>query len=502
MKCDPSMLWTLVEQSDIPSDQNDAIATHIETCVTCQNTLLQFGGDPTVWDEAREWLSVIDESSEPSRASDDSQWQPLPPIDLNFLETSSHPEMLGRIGRYDVESVLGRGGMGVVLRAYDSDLHRSVAVKVMAPEWAASMAARQRFAREAQAAASVAHENVIPIYNVQSDADLPFLVMRYIPGATLERWVKANGPLDVATILRVASQLAEGLAAAHKRGLVHRDIKPANVMVGENTDRVWITDFGLARAADSATLTQTGVIAGTPHYMSPEQARGEPIDQRTDLFSLGCVLYFLCTGRPPLEAENTLAVLHRIVSDDADLLTTKRDDLPPAFVSLVHRLLDRSPLKRPADCAQIIETLSVAQSEFSDGRTAKPPMSLRLRVGLVLLVACGAIALLASRFDRGKFNGSVERLGQPAAEHSGNPWASSDLDEEAASPYVARASEQIRQGVAMDAYQVDQQVHQLENEIRSLQRWPDQTVFPMMQQDTQWHQKVNKIESAIRNASR
>ena len=232
MKCDSSMLWTLIEQSDAPLQDNDEIAAHIETCVTCQNTLLDFGGDQGLWDEARQWLLEIDEPKDKGCVGGESNWQPSLPIDLSFLETSSHPEMLGRIGRYDVESVLGRGGMGVVFRAYDGDLHRSVAVKVMAPEWAASMAARERFAREAQAAASVAHENVIPIYNVQSDADLPYLVMRFIPGVTLQRCVTSNEALDVATILRIAGQLAEGLAAAHKRGLIHRDIKPANIMVG------------------------------------------------------------------------------------------------------------------------------------------------------------------------------------------------------------------------------------------------------------------------------
>ncbi|NNE01076.1 MAG: serine/threonine protein kinase, partial [Pirellulaceae bacterium] len=364
MKCDPDLLWTLVQQDIDPGDESDSIAAHVETCVTCRATLADIGGDDAWWDDAKQWLTIREQDS--GLPADD--WQPHPPIDLSFLDEPHHPEMLGRIGRYDVETILGRGGMGVVLRAYDSDLHRSVAVKILAPEWAGSMPARQRFAREAQAAASVAHENVIPIYNVQSDATLPYLVMRYIPGVTLQRCVKATAPLDVATILRVAGQLSEGLAAAHRRGLVHRDIKPGNVMVGQNTDRVWITDFGLARAADSVTLTQTGIIAGTPHYMSPEQVRGEAVDQRSDLFSLGCVLYFLCVAKPPFDAENTLAVLHKIVSDDATPLASLRDDLPPSLVSLVHQMLRRSPAKRPADCQAVIDRLSDAQREHHDGK--------------------------------------------------------------------------------------------------------------------------------------
>ncbi len=369
MQCDTTLLWTLVEQSADPGEEAESIARHLESCASCRDQLSQLGGDPSWWADAEHWLAEVDDDADYPK----HELPPLPPVDLSFLDEPSHPEMLGRIGRYDVEGLIGRGGMGVVLRAYDSDLHRSVAVKVMAPEWAASLQARQRFAREAQAAASVAHENVIPIYNVEANATLPFLVMRYIPGMTLERWVKANAAADVATILRVSGQLAEGLAAAHRRGLVHRDIKPGNVLVGKNIDRVWITDFGLARAADSITLTRTGVIAGTPHYMSPEQARGEVVDQRSDLFSLGCVLYYLCSGQPPFDAENTLAVLHKIVSENAVPLATMRDDLPPSFVTLVHQLLQRNPDKRPQDCQAVIEKLSDAQSELADGRVAAAP---------------------------------------------------------------------------------------------------------------------------------
>ena len=383
MKCEFSVLRTLVQQTKEPGVEVDAVSEHIESCEACRTELEELGGGASWWDEAGRWLAIDPADVDDADVDPWSQHA----IDLSFLDPPTHPEMLGRIGQYDVESLLGHGGMGVVFRAHDSDLQRTVAVKVLAPQWAASPQARQRFAREAEAAASVAHENVIPIYNVNATAKLPYLVMRYIPGMTLQRWVLTHGPLDVGTILRVAGQVVEGLAAAHRRGLVHRDIKPGNILVGENIQRVWITDFGLARAADSMMLTRTGVIAGTPHYMSPEQARGKPIDHRSDLFSLGCVFYFLCTGKPPYEAENTLAVLHKIVSEKAKPLDQQRTDLPPSFVRLVQDLLQHSIDRRPQDCQAVIDQLSRAQSEHQRGQTKNPLSKQRLVISTLVLVS-------------------------------------------------------------------------------------------------------------------
>lgn len=497
MRCDTSLLWTLVEQNAEPGNEADAIARHLETCVQCRQELSSIGGDECWWNDAREWLSGSDIDQHV-----DHELSPLPPVDLSFLEAPSHPEMLGRIGRYDVEGLLGRGGMGVVLRAYDSDLRRSVAVKVMAPEWAASMPARQRFAREAQAAASVAHENVIPIYNVEADAPLPFLVMRYVPGMTLERWVKTHGVPDAATLLRVAGQLAEGLAAAHRRGLVHRDVKPGNVLVGENIDRVWITDFGLARAADSMTLTRTGVIAGTPHYMSPEQARGEAVDPRSDLFSLGCVLYFLCTGRPPFDAENTLAVLHKIVSEQAVSVASLRRDLPPSLVSLVHDLLQRTPAKRPHDCDAVIENLSDAQAELHDGRVARRPLSPGRRKALlcggVFALTCsvvGAILLWNAFFQRSTNSRRLET-------DTMNPWYAGNESPKVVSPYVARASEQIDNAVSLDSAQFSQRVDELGRELQQLDRPPESIAIPsVMLGESQWRRSVAEIDELLKRAS-
>lgn len=413
MNCDFEVLWTLVQQASEPGTESETVTRHVQNCERCQSELVRIGGDPEEWTDCKVWLSDVDiaiagsEGDFPHGSDLSRAFVPkamgidaaIDDVDVSFLDPPSHPEMLGRIGRYDVEGVLGRGGMGVVLKAYDTELHRPVAVKVMGPEWAASPVARERFAREAQAAASVAHENVIPIFNVDSTARLPFIVMRLINGHTLAEWVTPQTPMDTATILRVAGQLADGLAAAHRRGLVHRDVKPGNILVGENRARIWITDFGLARAADSATLTRTGVIAGTPHYMSPEQARGEPLDHRSDLYSLGSVLFFMCVGRPPMQAENTLAVLHKIVHHKPTCLAELRADLPPTFVRLVASLLSMNAVDRPEDCASITKTLESAHAELKKKVYAKPSSGRRLFAGRAMVplgIAAAAIIMLGT----------------------------------------------------------------------------------------------------------
>ena len=202
---------------------------------------------------------------------------PDPPLD--FLAPSQKPGSLGRLDHYEVNEVIGHGGMGVVLRAFDERLHRVVAIKVMAAELATSAMARRRFTREAQAAAAVSHDHIVTIHAVEEADGLPYLVMHYVAGMSLQERLDSDGPLQLAEILRIGMQTAAGLAAAHAQGLVHRDIKPANILLENGVERVKITDFGLARAVDDASLTQSGVVAGTPQYMSPEQAEGKAVDR-------------------------------------------------------------------------------------------------------------------------------------------------------------------------------------------------------------------------------
>ncbi|HZZ29293.1 MAG TPA: protein kinase [Pirellulales bacterium] len=337
--------------SDSLSDEErSAFEAHLETCANCRQALESSAAAETDWQLARKYLSsdaalplVSGEdrgqgassftsgnrnSSAESEAANAAQRESVDSV-LSSLAPTDDPRMLGRLGGYEIAGVVGRGGMGVVLKALDPALNRYVAIKVLAPQLATSGAARQRFAREARAAASVVHENVVAIHAVADSGPLPYFVMPYLRGSSLQKRLDAHGPLGVSEILRVAVQIAAGLSAAHAQGLVHRDIKPANIMLEDGVERLKITDFGLARAADDASLTRTGVIAGTPQFMSPEQARGELVDSRSDLFSLASVMYAMCTGRPPFRAETSYGTLHRICDAQPHGIREINPEIPP-----------------------------------------------------------------------------------------------------------------------------------------------------------------------------
>src|SRR5262245_58053368 len=288
----------------LPDTEQADLTRHLDDCPRCQQRLevLAVGGEP--------WSGVARLERRPAagpalsramahlkQAADGVRTLTGPPVPvdfepvLGFLDPPARPGALGRLGPYDVLALLGRGGMGVVLKALDPALDRIVAIKVLAPQLAASPVARQRFSREAKATAAVCHDHVVPIYNVDSVHGLPYLVMQCVPGPTLQERLDRDGPLELEEILRIAHQTAAGLAAAHAQGLVHRDVKPANILLENGVERVRLTDFGLARAVDDGTVTQSGYLPGTPAYMAPEQARGEAVDHRSDLFSLGSVLY-------------------------------------------------------------------------------------------------------------------------------------------------------------------------------------------------------------------
>src|SRR5262245_57569356 len=276
---------------------------------------------------------------------------------LDFLAASQRPGSLGRLGHYEVLEVVGTGGMGVVLRAFDDKLHRVVAIKVLAPQLAASGSARQRFVREARAAAAVTHDNVIALHAVEDQGPVPYLVMQLIHGSTLQEKLDRTGPLQPKEVLRIGLQIADGLAAAHRHGLVHRDIKPANILLENGIERVKITDFGLARAADDASLTQSGIVAGTPAYMSPEQAGGGKVDHRSDLFSLGSLLYALCAGHPPFRAETTMAVLKRVCEETPRPLCESNPEIPDWLGAIIARLHAKDPAGRFQTAAEVAEVL-------------------------------------------------------------------------------------------------------------------------------------------------
>lgn len=367
----------------------------------------------------------------PLEPSNDTQDLPLDSGEkehgLDFLAPSAKSDSLGRLGHYEVLDVLGRGGFGIVLKAFDDVLHRVVAIKVLAPEMAATSPARKRFLREARSAASLRHENVVQIYAVE-ETPLPYLVMEFIPGETLQEHLDRNGPIDVSEVLRVGAQIARGLAAAHDLNLVHRDIKPANILIEDGLEkRVKLTDFGLARSADDASMTQSGIVSGTPMYMAPEQARGEHVDQRADLFSLGSVLYVMVSGRPPFRAANTLAVLKRVNEDAPRPIREIIPETPQWLCDVIAKLHAKDPAKRIPSAHAVagiladrltqsqLERRAAASTDAPTSPAATPvPTGARPVLGrwLALLVAAaligvGGYALYERNFNQPKDVGNV-----------------------------------------------------------------------------------------------
>jgi hypothetical protein len=291
--------------------------------------------------------------------------------ELSFLAPPSEPGSIGRLDHYEILEVIGRGAMGIVLRARDTKLERIVAIKVLAPVLAISAPARQRFVREARAAAAISHDNVIAIHAVEDDSAQPYLIMQFIDGPTLQAKLERSGPLPPIEVLRIGLQIADGLAAAHRQGLIHRDIKPANILLENGIERVKITDFGLAHAADEDSLTPSGFIAGTPAYMSPEQANGKRVDHRSDLYSLGSVLYALSTGQPPFRGRTTIEVLQAVRADTPRPAREVNRDVPPWLSELIARLHAKDPADRPSSAQEVADVLAERLTDLSEPHTLR-----------------------------------------------------------------------------------------------------------------------------------
>ena len=248
-------------------------------------------------------------------------------------------------GRYSIERELGRGGMGIVLLARDVALDRPVAIKLLPPHLATQPAERDRFLQEARTAAGLAHPNIVPIHLVEARGELVFFVMGFVDGETLRDRVERAGPLPPRLAMKLLQEVAWALGYAHQRGVIHRDVKPDNIMIERATERALVTDFGIAlgtRAAESAG----GPVVGTARFMSPEQACGEPVDARSDLYSLGATFFYALTGRAPFEGTNLPAILTKHVYETAPLVQTLRPELPAKLAAVVDRLLRKAPAER------------------------------------------------------------------------------------------------------------------------------------------------------------
>ena len=376
MHCDPTLLRRSLDDR-LSEAEEEALSAHLSACPGCQRELEQLAGQPAAWSRVGTALRkacAFGESSlsgvgvEHAVDSDSAA-----DFAVECLDPSSTPESIGRLGDIEILEVIGHGGMGVVLKGFQPELKRLVAVKVLAPQLAVSAAARKRFAREAQATAAILHPNVMPILTVHSSGKLPYIVMPYVACESLQQRIDRTGPLELVDILRIGMQTANGLAAAHAQGLVHRDVKPANILLELSVEKVMLTDFGLARAIDDASITRTGVIAGTPLYMSPEQARGEAIDARSDLFSLGSVLYTLATGRAPFRAESTYGILRRLTDEAPRPVREITPQLPAWFAMIVHKLLAKQPGERFTSASQVAQTLEQCLAHVQQPAVAELP---------------------------------------------------------------------------------------------------------------------------------
>ncbi len=376
----------LLLSDDLDDASRHETEQHLGKCEFCQTTLLALAGEREWWEEASRFLERDnhDPNDQQQQFGHSTLWNDLqteldiPSTDfvLSHLPPSNNPAMLGRLGQYEILEVIGQGGMGVVLKGYDGELNRYVAVKVLSPHLAVNGAARKRFAREAQAAAAIVHPNVLAIHGVESDTNLPYLVMPLVSGETLQHRIDREGPLDLKDILRIAAQTARALSAAHAQGLVHRDVKPANILLDGSLDRVLLSDFGLARAADDATLTHSGMIAGTPHYMSPEQARGETVDQRSDLFSLGSVIFAMSTGRPPFRAETPLGIAKKVDSAKVRPIHGINEGLPEWLEAIRSSLMNASIESRAQSAADIAELLEQCLAHVQQPKVTPLPDAL------------------------------------------------------------------------------------------------------------------------------
>ncbi len=351
-----------------------------------------FARYPDLADELREHLELL-------RGLEPAEDVIADLLARGMLARSSDQRYLADLGAYKIVGLIGRGGMGIVLKAYESSLNRTVALKIMRPELGHDETALRRFAREAKAAGSLRHPNIVTVHAIGRASGSNYLAMEFIDGVTLATLIQDEGPLSTETARRIFRELLGGLCAAHQENLIHRDIKSSNILLDGEQQGVKIADFGLARITSAQTrLTRPDSLLGTPEYMSPEQARGdEDIDHRTDLYSAGVVLYEMLTGRTPFRAETPSAILHKILHDEPPEPSTINSNVDPTLTTIALRLMAKSPDDRFATAAEALEVVEANEPV----RAPRRPRSFQRYGAAALIVpAILAIAWLASRSPR------------------------------------------------------------------------------------------------------
>ncbi|HUG18317.1 MAG TPA: serine/threonine-protein kinase [Planctomycetaceae bacterium] len=487
--CDPQLLQRSLE--DVLSEQQEEwLESHLEDCATCQQQLTELAGDADGWSRVeavlREEISgthplgrgiistLIPGNLESPVQSSRRFGREILPADfaVDFLEPGREPDSLGRLNDIEIRAIIGHGGNGIVLKGYQKELNRLVAVKVMAPQLAANAEARKRFAREAQATAAIVHPNVMPILTVHSRSQLPYLVMPYVDCESLQQRLDREGSLPTLDVLRIGHQVARGLAAAHAQGLVHRDVKPANILLERGVDRVMLTDFGLARAVDDATLTSTGLIAGTPQYMSPEQARGDSVCTQSDLFSFGSVMYAMSTGRPPFRAQTSYGIIRRVIDDDPRPIGDLNSEIPIWLEGLIERLLAKHRDARFTSADEVAfllqECIAHVQQPHSNPlpqtvkslaktrRRTQRAKGTQLRIQLIMLASL-AVTLVVILIASGAF----DRETNPDNPVGENPYQQNELTTSAPIKSRGESAAAWNDGIGEDLQQLDVEMDRL-----------------------------------------
>ena len=310
---------------------------------------------------------------------------------------------------YAIEGKLGAGGFAVVYLVRDLNLKRKLAVKVLSPDVIASHSVLERFRREAETVAQLSHPHIVPLHFIGQKGDLVYLVMQCIDGGSLADRLERERQLPIDDATRIFQEVASALAHAHKRGVVHRDIKPQNVLIDSETGRALVTDFGIARTAEGGSLTATGMVVGTPAYLSPEQVTGEPSDHRSDIYALGVMMYEMLAGQPPFTGATPTAVLMKRLAGPPEPLRKLRPDVPELLEDLVDACLMTDPNERLGNAGDIVRALS-GHSPVSGGHTTsnrirvqkrKPSRSKLVTYGVIAGVVLGAAGLAYVMSDRG-----------------------------------------------------------------------------------------------------
>ena len=400
-KCPPTEHLQALIAGTLAVDDETTVAGHLANCDTCQAQIETIAAPAGFQADVAQWLSdstdhsdllsniianaeadiressreltmgqptvsVTGNSLEDSVLSGDSRQKRGYADVEKWLEVDDHPTAVGRLGQFRLTEFIGRGGMGSVFKADDLKLQREVAVKILSPELASNEEACERFLREARAIAAINHDNIVTIHAVGEDAALPYFVMEYVHGHSLQEHLDRRGQLRDSETTRIARHVAKGLAAAHAKGIIHRDIKPANILIQKDSKRAKLTDFGLARAGGDGSLTSAGMLVGTPAFLPPEALEEKEIDERSDLFSLGVTFYRAVSGKLPFEGTTPFATMQRVAKTEFTPLHELVPDVSAELCDIINSLLQRDPDQRIESADKLVRWLKCVRPEAAD----------------------------------------------------------------------------------------------------------------------------------------